>query len=115
MAEIMKGKCGTDCNMCSFKEKFHCKGCNEQDGKIFWGECDIYKCATASNFQHCGECEKLPCKDLIEYINNGHNPDRLSNLNKWKNELRFFKETACGRFRRRSKPSPSGEGGGPKG
>lgn len=82
----IKGKCGTDCNTCQFKEKFNCVGCDKQDGKIFWGECDIYKCATAKGFKHCGECKELPCKDLTEFIENGHTPDRLANLNKWKNE-----------------------------
>lgn len=58
---MIKGKCGTDC--------------------------DIYKCATTKSFEHCGECKKLPCKTLTEYIENGHNPYRLSNLIKWRNEI----------------------------
>ncbi|MBP3636418.1 MAG: DUF3795 domain-containing protein [Clostridia bacterium] len=85
MAEI-KGKCGTDCNKCSFREKFNCGGCLAQQGKIFWGECDIYKCATNKGCQHCGQCHELPCENLLEFIRNGHNPDRLTNLNRWKNE-----------------------------
>ena len=90
---IIKGKCGTDCNTCKFKEKFNCGGCDKQEGKIFWGECDVYKCATSKGFQHCGECNKLPCKDLTEFIENGHNPDRLSNLKQWRNEII---DTRCG-------------------
>ena len=85
MCEI-RGKCGTVCNTCSFRDKFDCKGCTEQHGKIFWGECDIYNCATEQDCQHCGQCQKLPCEKLLELIQNGHNPDRLPNLNKWKNE-----------------------------
>ena len=84
--EIVKGKCGTDCNTCRFKEKFNCGGCAEQKGKIFWGECDIYKCAAEKNFKHCGECPELPCKSLMDFIENRHNPNRLANLNVWKNE-----------------------------
>ena len=83
---IIKRRCGTVCNTCQFKEKFNCGGCDKQNGKIFWGECDIFKCAFAKGFKHCGECKELPCKDLTEFIENGHNPDRLTNLNKWKNE-----------------------------
>ena len=90
---IIKGKCGTNCNTCQFKEKFNCDGCNKQEGKIFWGECDIYKCATAKGYKHCSECKELPCKDLTEFIENGHNPDRLSNLNEWRNEII---DTRCG-------------------
>lgn len=84
---MIKGKCGTCCNTCQFKEKFNCGGCNKQYGNMFWGECDIYKCATVKSFQHCGECKEFPCKTLTEYIENGHNPDRLSNLIKWRNEI----------------------------
>ena len=58
----------------------------EQEGKIFWGECDIYKCAATKGFKHCGEYKELPCQELTTFIENGHNPDRLSNLNKWKEE-----------------------------
>ena len=86
MVDIIKGKCGTDCATCSFKEKTNCKGCLEMDGILFWGECDIYKCAANKGFHHCGDCQELPCKDLIRFIENGHNPDRLTNLNMWKNE-----------------------------
>ena len=85
---IIKGKCGTDCNTCQFKEQFNCGGCVKQNGEIFWGECDIFKCASEKGFNHCGECPKLPCAELTAFIENGHNPERLSNLNKWKNEDR---------------------------
>lgn len=82
----IRGKCGTDCTTCRFKDKFNCDGCVKQGGKIFWGECDIYNCAASKGLEHCGNCKDLPCKELIEFIENGHNPDRLTNLNKWKNE-----------------------------
>lgn len=32
MIEI-RGKCGTVCNTCSFKDRFGCKGCEAQQGK----------------------------------------------------------------------------------
>ena len=91
--EIIKGKCGTDCSTCAFKEQFSCEGCIKQEGKIFWGECDIHKCATQKGFRHCGECKELPCKELTEFIENGHNPDRLSNLRKWRN---MVVDSRCG-------------------
>ena len=83
---VIKGKCGTDCNTCQFKEAFNCGGCDKQNGTIFWGGCDIFKCASGKGLAHCGECPHLPCDELKEFIENGHNSDRLSNLNKWKNE-----------------------------
>ena len=84
--EIIKGKCGTDCNTCQFKEKFNCDGCVKQGGKIFWGEGDIYKCAAEKIFEHCGKCTQLPCAELTRFINEGHNTNRLNNLNKWKEQ-----------------------------
>lgn len=84
--DTMKGKCGTCCNTCGFKEKFHCGGCGNMNGHVFWGDCDIYKCAADQHCDHCGECDRFPCPDLLEYIKNGHNPDRLSNLEKWRLE-----------------------------
>lgn len=86
MTDTIKGKCGTDCSTCSFKEKSNCKGCIEMDGKLFWGECDIHKCAKSKGFEHCGMCDKLPCLELTHYIETGHNPNRLKNLKKWKEE-----------------------------
>ncbi len=83
---VIKGKCGTDCGQCGFKEKMNCKGCLEVDGKPFWGECDIYRCASENGLAHCGQCAKLPCEELREYIRTGHNPHRMDNLLKWRDE-----------------------------
>jgi len=83
---IIKGKCGTDCSACRFKEKFACQGCNKQCGAIFWGECQVYHCAAGKGYAHCGKCPLIPCSMLLEMIENGHNPDRLSNLQQWKND-----------------------------
>ena len=102
--DMIKGKCGTDCMTCQFKEKFGCGGCIAQKGEIFWGTCDIYKCASEKGYAHCGECPALPhenrdecalppCEKLLEFIKNGHNPERLSNLKKWRNEVI---DTRCG-------------------
>ena len=81
----IKGKCGTDCSGCQFREKFHCKGCTEQEGKIFWGDCSIYQCAAGNGFSHCGMCPKLPCAELTSFMEKGHNPHRMANLLLWKN------------------------------
>lgn len=84
--EITKGRCGTYCDTCGFREQFNCKGCNEMGGNLFWGECSIYQCVTDKGLRHCGDCNKLPCHELQDFIENGHDSDRLSNLKKWKNE-----------------------------
>ncbi len=83
---LIRGKCGTRCNDCNFKEKFNCQGCLEMKGKLFWGECDIYECATKKGYEHCGNCDRLPCEDLQTFIKEGHQSNRLENLIRWKNE-----------------------------
>ncbi|GHT55327.1 hypothetical protein FACS1894109_01660 [Spirochaetia bacterium] len=48
--------CGLNCNKCEFKLTNGCKGCRENQGKIFWGECDLYKCCMDKNINSCGKC-----------------------------------------------------------
>lgn len=43
--------------------------------------------AQNKGFEHCGMCDKLPCGELTHYIETGHNPNRLKNLKKWKEEV----------------------------
>jgi len=83
MSEV-KGCCGTYCKECSFKEEYDCKGCEEMLGKVFWGECDIYKCSNEKNLEHCGNCADFPCEMLSNMIKNGHNPNRMKNLLTWR-------------------------------
>ena len=36
--------CGIDCEKCEVGHSNQCPGCKEMKGKVFWGECDLYKC-----------------------------------------------------------------------
>ncbi len=36
--------CGIDCEKCEVGHSNGCSGCKENKGKVFWGECDLYKC-----------------------------------------------------------------------
>ena len=81
-----KSKCGTNCAVCKFRERFACKGCYLMNGNPFWGTCNIYACSEKNAFENCGKCEKLPCKMLRESIENGHQPDRMENLLRWRDE-----------------------------
>lgn len=84
--EEIKAKCGSLCNECDFRDRFNCKGCHEMKGKIFWGECDLYKCASEKGFDNCGRCADLPCAELSEAIAKGHQKNRLENLLSWRDE-----------------------------
>ncbi len=71
--------CGIDCNICKFKVEKNCLGCKLNQGKIFWGECDLFKCCNSKKQEHCGHCEQFPCTKLQEWSTN-ENPERIDNL-----------------------------------
>jgi hypothetical protein len=62
-------KCSSICkNMHSvFDLKKPCEGCNEIHEKILLSKhislniCPIYECVINRHYQHCGNCEQLPC------------------------------------------------------
>lgn len=65
--------CGIKCEECSFYKK-ECQGCFSMAGKPFWtahatkdGICPLFNCAIhQNNFNHCGDCDELPCKMFRE-------------------------------------------------
>lgn len=71
--------CGIDCSTCKFKTENNCKGCRENEGKMFWGECDLYKCNSEKSLEHCGKCKDFPCDTLREWAK-ADNPERIDNL-----------------------------------
>jgi len=73
--------CGIDCNSCKFKLEQNCQGCKSLKGKVFWGECDLYKCNSEKNQEHCGKCSNFPCDMLKEWAAS-ENPERIDNLKK---------------------------------
>lgn len=73
--------CGIDCSLCRFKAEQGCKGCRSIQGKVFWGECDLYKCNAQKEQEHCGKCKSFPCDKLIEWASS-ENSERIDNLRK---------------------------------
>ena len=73
--------CGIDCDTCKHMERDGCKGCRENEGKIFWGECDLYICCTSKKHEHCGLCAEFPCAMLQEWAA-AENCERIDNLRK---------------------------------
>ena len=59
--------CGIDCDACKFKTEQNCLGCKTIEGKVFWGECDLYKCNSNKKQEHCGKCSKFPC-DMLRKV-----------------------------------------------
>ena len=75
--------CGIDCDTCKFKAEQNCEGCKALRGKVFWGECELYKCSSDKGNEHCGMCSDFPCKKLQEWASS-ENPERIDNLRQLK-------------------------------
>ena len=71
--------CGIDCDSCKFKVEQGCKGCKTIEGRVFWGECDLYKCNAEKGQEHCGKCAQFPCDTLKEWAAS-ENSERIDNL-----------------------------------
>ncbi len=73
--------CGIDCGSCRFRVEQACKGCREIKGRVFWGECELYKCNAQKSQEHCGKCKDFPCGKLKQWAES-ENPERIDNLRK---------------------------------
>ncbi len=71
--------CGIDCHNCRHREEQGCPGCQASEGKVFWGECELYFCNRQKGQEHCGLCREFPCAKLKEWAS-GENPERIDNL-----------------------------------
>ena len=71
--------CGIDCDTCKFKDEMNCKGCKAIQGKVFWGDCELYQCNCEKKQEHCGKCVQFPCDKLKEWASK-ENPERIDNL-----------------------------------
>lgn len=95
MDKKMIGMCGAYCGDCEWKERTGCPGCQESRSHMFWGQCQIAKCAIDNGHTHCGTCPELPCEKLVDAFNNpehGDNGERLINLKGWaKGEETYLK------------------------
>lgn len=71
--------CGIDCDICKAKTEQNCKGCKAIQGKVFWGDCELYQCNQSKNQSHYGQCAGFPCDKLKEWASS-ENPERIDNL-----------------------------------
>ena len=86
MDQQMIAACGAYCGACEWKEKTGCPGCQASRAKMFWGECDVARCAISKGLLHCGLCSDLPCQTLQRYFDHpehGDRGERLANLKAW--------------------------------
>ncbi len=86
MADALMGRCGIDCEACTYRNQMGCPGCQRTQGKPFWGQCAVAACCLAKGHDHCGQCQEFPCATLNEYAyhpEQGDNGARLLNLKAW--------------------------------
>lgn len=90
----LMGMCGAYCGACEWKEKTHCPGCQAAGSQMFWGRCEVARCAIERGVVHCGLCRDVPCARLQEAFDNpehGDNGERLENLRTWAEGGRGYK------------------------
>lgn len=91
--------CGLYCGTCEYFEK-QCNGCGQVKGKPFWVShaglevCVLYDCCVnQKHLEHCGQCEKLPCKDFESQADPSLSPEEAKkSLVKRQQELLKRKE-----------------------
>ena len=71
--------CGINCGTCEYRASKGCHGCRASEGRIFWGECELYSCCREKGLEHCGKCKSFPCDKLKEWAAQ-ENDDRIANL-----------------------------------
>lgn len=75
--------CGLNCEVCSYREKMNCPGCQQCGGEMFWGKCEIAACCISKELENCGKCETFPCENLKKFAfdpEQGDNGKRIENL-----------------------------------
>lgn len=90
MDKKMLAFCGTYCGVCEWKDKINCKGFQECQGSMFWGQCDKALCCIEKGFKHCGIYPEMPCKELLDLFDDPEHGDkgaRLNNLRNWANNI----------------------------
>jgi hypothetical protein len=86
MDQALIGMCGAYCGTCEWRAKTGCTGCLASGSKMFWGVCDVAKCAIAKGHPHCGLCPEVPCATLQGFFHDpehGDSGERLANLRTW--------------------------------
>ncbi len=89
------GMCGAYCGACEWKVKTNCPGCQAARSEMFWGVCQVARCAIGKGYQHCGFCPDVPCATLQGYFDDpehGDNGERLENLRAWADGQLVYKQ-----------------------
>lgn len=73
--DLIFSGCGILCNDCEYykgEKDPKCPGCEDQEGRPFWGECKLYFCVNEHDVEHCGLCDEFPCDKFIDAFDPSH-------------------------------------------
>ena len=62
----MAGVCMRECETCSLRQEYGCRGCLESGGQPFWGSCQVVACCHSRGQQNCGQCGDGPCCSKVQ-------------------------------------------------
>lgn len=62
----MAGVCMRNCENCSLRQAYGCRGCLESAGQPFWGSCQVVACCHSRGQQNCGQCADGPCCSKVQ-------------------------------------------------
>lgn len=62
----MAGVCMRECETCSLRQEYGCRGCLESGGQPFWGSCQVVACCHSRGQQNCGQCGDGPCCSKVD-------------------------------------------------
>ena len=83
---MFESRCGLKCSECKYIEIMKCTGCPNIK-KPYWAKsCPIKNCVESKKLDHCGKCDKFPCKQLHEFAYDpatGSEGTRIENLTDW--------------------------------
>lgn len=86
---MAESRCGLLCSECQYREIMKCEGCPKIK-KPYWGKsCPIKSCVEGKSLEHCGQCQRFPCKRLHEFAFDhatGSEGTRIENLTSWQND-----------------------------
>lgn len=83
LTDVVDSRCGLHCSMCEHNTSDKCHGCMETNSGLR-DKCPVAACCEAKGYEHCGECEQLPCAMLAE-LSSGDVPRgaRIEQCRRW--------------------------------
>lgn len=70
--------CGLNCAKCGLLAEGKCGGCRGALDKHWDADCKLLSCARTRQLEYCFQCEEFPCRQLIDFSNDGYDHHRIT-------------------------------------